>query len=311
MLHFKLPLLGFVLCSLSCSAVALETLSSPSASQNQTMTSQVQKVRWLNPPTFSYKHKELKGKHRTIELDIDVRADGSIQHIRIQKSSGIAKLDKKLLTQVLNTGRFHKTGYAFTVTQPFHLDLPDSVLAPNAWTIPPEILYQQIDLQGQNRQLVIELSRDEKGSIRQLRVLQSSGLPDLDEKIIAGFQHARLDPKLTPPIFSYPMLLNQIYALNESRKIKIRSGMPNQEADKIWRYFPVLNYKNADLEGQTRNLTLRMHFNAQGKIQQIELLSSTGRSHLDAKIMEQVRAAQLYSHHAPIVLDIPLELRAK
>lgn len=179
------------------------------------------------------------------------------------------------------------------------------------WLTQPYFHFTDYDLQFKNRGFEVELIRDAKGYIEQLKIIQGTGIKDLDEKIIAAFRDSRLDPQKMPKKITLSIILTQQFAEVKSQKVKIRQGMSDQDIEKIWQYFPALNYTNEDLEGQNRQLEIRIHFDAKGKAKSIKILNSSGIKSLDQKMASQIRTALLYPVHAPIALNIPLQLNLK
>lgn len=180
-----------------------------------------------------------------------------------------------------------------------------------AWLVQPNIYYKNIDLQGENRLLTLKLTRDAKGFIQEIQILQSTGLKYLDEQIIGQVKDARLDPKTTPEKMTFPLSLGLTFNQQQSYTVKLKDDMPPDEAAKIWRHFPKISYSQADLDGQTRHLSFSLSFNDKGNLAKSTLTQSSGNKQLDAKIHQQIVTATLYSQHAPVTLNIPLILEAK
>lgn len=197
-----------------------------------------------------------------------------------------------------------------TVNNPTHQN-QDLKLEQKAWLVKPYLNYQNLDLQGQNRYLTLQITRDPKGFIDAITILQSTGIQHLDEKIIAQVKDARLNPKTTPQKLTLPLSLGTRFNQQQSRKVILKDDLPVNEAAKIWRHFPHIQYTQHDLAGQTRHLSFRLSFNEAGNLAKSTLTQSSGIPQLDAKIYQQIKTALLYSHHAPVTLNIPIILTAK
>lgn len=264
---------------------------------------------WKIQPVLSYTNEDLENKNRVVEVKITGNTEGKILRTHVVKSSGVPALDKKVQDAVI-AAEFRPYSQAFTVTQPFDMTL--SPLQNNKiWLVKPYISYQNMDLQGQNRQLILELMRNNTGLIQTIQILQSTGLKHLDEKIIGQVKDARLDPKTTPEKLRLPLNLTTQFSEQKSRKTEVKDHMPVLEAEKIWQFFPFITYTNQDLNEQTRQLNIALSFNASGGVIKTEILQSSGLDTLDQKIQNQLKYAILYSHHAPITLNIPLVLTLK
>jgi TonB family protein len=261
---------------------------------------------WKTPPTLNYTNKDLKNQNRKTTLHIMGNPQGKIINTRIIQSSGIAALDQKVQHAVM-ASEFLPYPHVFEVTQSFEMTI--SPLQDNKiWLVKPYISYQNLDLQGKNRYLTLQITRDPKGFIDAIEILQSTGIQHLDEKIIGQVKDARLDPKTTPKQLTVPLSLSTQFNQQQSRKVKLKDDMPIDEVNKIWRHFPQIQYTQNDLDGQTRHLSFSLSFNAAGNLAKSTLTQSSGNSQLDAKIYNQIKTATLYSQHAPVTLNIPLVL---
>lgn len=62
------------------------------------------------------------------------------------------------------------------------------------WSRTPNLSYTNRDLAGQNRKVSVLIEADEKGVIRSVQLLVSSGLSILDEKVMRSVRNARFKP---------------------------------------------------------------------------------------------------------------------
>ena len=62
------------------------------------------------------------------------------------------------------------------------------------WSRTPNPNYSNRDLAGQNRRIVVLISADEKGNISNVKLTQSSGLSNLDEKILRTVRNGKFKP---------------------------------------------------------------------------------------------------------------------
>lgn len=80
---------------------------------------------------------------------------------------------------------------------------------------------------------------------------------------------------------------------------------------KMWLVQPNISYKNIDLQGENRLLTLKLTRDAKGFIQEIQILHSTGLKYLDEQIIGQVKDARLDPKTTPEKVTLPLSLGSR
>ena len=181
----------------------------------------------------------------------------------------------------------------------------------NEWITPPHPKFQNIDLQGKNRKITLKITRDQQGYIHTIKILQSTGIKSLDEKLIGQIKDARLNPKTTPINTKSSLFLELNNAQKQAENVLLNTNSSTEDIQKIWQYFPVLKFNNQDLNDQNRNITLFLDINKNGHVKEIKILQSSGLETLDRKIADQLRSARVYKYHAPIQLTIPLSLDVK
>ncbi|WP_343597930.1 TonB family protein [Acinetobacter sp.] len=80
------------------------------------------------------------------------------------------------------------------------------------WSRSPRPSYDQSDLKGEARSVVVAIEANEKGVITSVRIVKSSGLPDLDEKIKKAVRSAKFKPYKENGV-AYPIRANQPFDL--------------------------------------------------------------------------------------------------
>lgn len=81
-----------------------------------------------------------------------------------------------------------------------------------SWSRSPKPVYTNKDLQGANRIIVVSIEADVKGSITNVRVIKSSGLSALDEKIVRAVKGAKFKPYKENGV-AYPFKADQPFEL--------------------------------------------------------------------------------------------------
>lgn len=81
-----------------------------------------------------------------------------------------------------------------------------------SWSRSPKPVYTNKDLQGANRIIIVSIEADAKGSITNVRVIKSSGIDALDQKIVRAVKSAKFKPYKENGI-SYPFKADQPFEL--------------------------------------------------------------------------------------------------
>ena len=93
------------------------------------------------------------------------------------------------------------------------LDTPKKLsIGQISWSRSPRPVYTNSDLQGSNRIIVVSIEADVKGNITSVRVVKSSGIPALDQKIVRAVNSAKFKPYKENGI-AYPFKAEQPFEL--------------------------------------------------------------------------------------------------
>lgn len=79
----------------------------------------------------------------------------------------------------------------------------------------------------------------------------------------------------------------------------------------IWLTPPKISYQNIDLHGENRKFTVQLTRDAQGLIEQIVILHSTGIKALDEKILGQLKSVRLNPTISPQKLTLPILMQLR
>ncbi|MCH4248053.1 MAG: TonB family protein [Acinetobacter populi] len=80
------------------------------------------------------------------------------------------------------------------------------------WSRQPKISYEPDALKGQNRIVVLQIEANEKGEITNVRVMQSSGVENLDQIVMRAVRKAKLKPYVEGGV-TYPVRAQQPFQL--------------------------------------------------------------------------------------------------
>jgi len=143
------------------------------------------------------------------------------------------------------------------------------------WMKKPIFRINNDELKGYDRYLVVRIETDVNGFVKVAEINKSSGLQDLDNKIIEVFKKAKIFAKYpNDKIENFPIRLTQPVELSVSR-------VPE------YAEYPEFNFKNTDLKGSNRTITLSVEANEKGKLTKVKVSKSTGIPALDEYVLSE------------------------
>lgn len=75
------------------------------------------------------------------------------------------------------------------------------------WKTLPKFSYETSELKGEPRQIVLKLKVNKTGIIRSIKVIKSTGIPELDDKVIKCVQISQFQPYKSSFIVVQPFSL--------------------------------------------------------------------------------------------------------
>ena len=81
------------------------------------------------------------------------------------------------------------------------------------WSRSPKLSVTAKDLDNQTRSVMVLIEADEKGKITNVRITRSSGLPNLDEKVLRAVRSAKFKPYMENGV-AYPIRAEQPFDLS-------------------------------------------------------------------------------------------------
>jgi periplasmic protein TonB len=81
------------------------------------------------------------------------------------------------------------------------------------WSRSPKLSVTAKDLDNQTRSVMVMIEADEKGKITNVRITRSSGLPNLDEKVLRAVRSAKFKPYMENGV-AYPIRAEQPFDLS-------------------------------------------------------------------------------------------------
>lgn len=216
-----LILFGLLVLSVSASHAAQSDMKlqiQKSAAQPAHLTTRIQ---WINFPQIHYQNSDLEQQNRAAIIRVYADEAGEIKQATIQESTGLKALDQKLMNAVrqakVKPYTKDDTTLASIGYQVFHLNLTEedrdtchyyfdskNWLAqhhkqnvPFYYQAQPILNLDSIQLNGQNRHVKFSFKADPKGQIKNLKIIQSSGLPALDQQVLHAVANSKVTVKRT------------------------------------------------------------------------------------------------------------------
>lgn len=145
-------------------------------------------LNWKQLPKIDVQDKDLQGYDRIVEISADANESGVITSAKIIKSSGIEKLDKKILLAIKSASfnPYQENGiyYPIRFTQPLNLELSRKPKFKNY----PKITVNRSYIKGMERKITIYSEADNNGNITLAKIKSSSGVPELDNYVLEEFR---------------------------------------------------------------------------------------------------------------------------
>ncbi|AOA59160.1 energy transducer TonB family protein [Acinetobacter larvae] len=204
------------------------TAQSPAkTSDTEQHTNNAAAIRWQTPPNIRLSSHDLREIDRDITLTIYANGMGKVTRVIIEKSSGLAAVDQKVVRAVYRASfqPYQENGIAqaFFVTQPINLKNPSALttqdntsgqtchVAFNSWVWSQQIagvttafrykkpLPLSLDpkqLQGQDRHIDLQFKLSRNNVISDVKLLKSSGDHTIDKEVLHIFaNYAEINAK--------------------------------------------------------------------------------------------------------------------
>ncbi|ESK54349.1 hypothetical protein [Acinetobacter tjernbergiae] len=178
--------------------------------------SSIPDVKWKWSPRITLKSAELEGYDREALIEIETNVKGDMVDAKIIRSTGIEKLDQKILDKTMKSSfyPYQENGifYRIKVEQPFKFFLsrePEFEKKPN-------IKVNINDIKGKSRFITIYSEADNNGNLTIAKIEKSSGLTELDNYVLNEF---RKQAKFLPLIINgkpYPITKSEIFYFSEN-----------------------------------------------------------------------------------------------
>ena len=181
-----------------------------------------------------------------------------------------------------------------------------------SWSRPPRVRIMPGDLEGKPRNVIAAIEADTAGQITNVRIQQSSGLPDLDEMVIRAIKLARFRPYTEngvryPVKVSQPFLFeaNDYSSTQKSRKPQpyvcryifksenIKKQLAHQPVPFQYQQLPKLALAMPLLEGADREVRFAFKVARNAQISGIRISQSSGIAEIDQMVIGALQDARI------------------
>jgi TonB family protein len=179
--------------------------------------------------------------------------------------------------------------------------LPAHLTTRIQWTSFPQPQYKSEDLKGQNRAAILRVYADETGKITQTSIQESTGLKDLDERLLQAVRQARVQPykieDTTLPIIGY-----QTFNLNLQREeadcqyaFNSKNWQLQQQGPVKFSYIqqPQLALSRDDLNQHDRNIKFSFKVDKKGHVKKVKIQQGSGLYALDQSVIAAISNSQV------------------
>ena len=175
------------------------------------------------------------------------------------------------------------------------------------WLKKPSFRFSEHELRQQNRQISVVIHGNEKGEVTLVNIAQSSGLPELDKKVVRAVYQSKFRPYKENGV-AIPFTAEQPFNLKLSTAtFKERSPVcayhfesevwNKQQSDQStpFRYKtqPRLTISSEQLAQQSRNIEFSFKLSRKNEISQVEISKSSGVNLMDSQIKYAVTHASI------------------
>lgn len=179
------------------------------------------------------------------------------------------------------------------------------------WMLQPRIRFDQLELQGQSRKIVVKIYVDTSGLITTATIEKSSGLAGLDQKIVQAVKKAKFRPYKENGV-AYPFVATQPFELAFTQNT-VTESKPEPEFctldfnSKNWRAQYLnketkfeyqtqpqsLTIKNALMGNSEKTIDFSFELSRKNVLSNIALLRSSGVAEIDNKVLSSLANAQI------------------
>ncbi|QIO05057.1 energy transducer TonB [Acinetobacter shaoyimingii] len=184
------------------------------------------------------------------------------------------------------------------------------------WSRQPRVNFLAGDLEGKPRSVSVIIQADKFGKIIEAKIDQSSGLSELDNRILSAVKVAKLRPtsldsdqefikviqdfkfishdysstKKSPPLSNRVRKPICSYSFNS---VVLNKQIKGQETAFKYIQKPPLSIQKAELERQDRMVKFEFKLSRKNKISDIKLIQGSNLVNIDSKVIDAVSKAQV------------------
>lgn len=175
------------------------------------------RIEWLKFPKVDFQDSDLAGRDRVAIVRIKANESGKVVDASIKESTGLAKLDQKLVNAVLKgkTKPYVKQGNELSIIgyQVFSLNLSENDESactytfdskvwnaqktdknvPFQYLIQPSLKISAEDLNDHTRKVKFSFKVNKHGEVKSSKITKGSGLYRLDQQILTAINDAKVE----------------------------------------------------------------------------------------------------------------------
>ena len=175
------------------------------------------RIEWVKFPKVDFQDSDLSGRDRVAIVRVKANESGKVVEASIKESTGLAKLDQKLVNAVFKskTKPFVKEGNELSIIgyQVFSLNLSENdgsactytfdskvwnaqqadQKVPFQYLTQPKLNINTDDLNNHNRKVKFSFKVNKHGEVKSSKITKGSGLYRLDQQILSAVNHAKVD----------------------------------------------------------------------------------------------------------------------
>lgn len=171
------------------------------------------------------------------------------------------------------------------------------------WQKFPQIKINDTDLKDSPRSAVVRIYADTQGKITLAQIQDSTGLKELDQKIIQAVQKAQVRPHIENEI-AIPTIGYQVFSLNPSDEHQAckytfnsqvwQKQQTNPKTQFQYLEQPKLHISTLDLKGYDRKIVYKMKLNKHGEVQTIKIIHGSGIYTLDQQFKSDLQGTKVH-----------------
>ena len=182
--------------------------------------------------------------------------------------------------------------------------LPAHLTTRIQWVRFPQPIYHADELKHQNRSAIVRIYADENGTIHKAEIQESTGLAQLDQRLLQAVYRAQVQPHIEQdtalPVIGYQVFHLQLNDDNDAEcrySFRSKNWLAQQQGKKVpFSYVmqPELDMSPEQLNGHHRTVKFSFKSNQQGEVKQVKIQQGSGVYALDQAVVQAVSNSTIH-----------------